>query len=245
MRRNDWIALGVSVLLHGMLVGIFALVSLSAATPPSLGYVEVELGPLAEGQPVQQTQTPEAPPKPAVPQTEQPEETLEADEITAQPIDLPDRVQEPSEEQVETPEPDKEAEEVSTSSGENEDSEGEAVPAPPTGGQADGRTGQSEGAEGEGTDKQKSAPFQIEGLDRVTLAAPMPRYADKVNATIRVRITVDPKGRVVRRIPLIKGNAKLEQAVMEALQRWRFNALPANAPQKNQTGTITFRFRLQ
>jgi protein TonB len=82
-------------------------------------------------------------------------------------------------------------------------------------------------------------------LDRVTLTAPTPpRSVVKENAIIRVRITVGPDGRVVRRIPLIKGNPRLEQAVMDVLERWRFNALPDNAPQKNQTGTITFRFRL-
>jgi protein TonB len=75
--------------------------------------------------------------------------------------------------------------------------------------------------------------------------APLPRYAEKVNAVIRVRVTVDPQGRIVRRLPLMKGNPALEQAVMEALARWRFNALPPDAPQENQTGTITFAFRLE
>jgi protein TonB len=32
---------------------------------------------------------------------------------------------------------------------------------------------------------------------------------------------------------------------MDALQQWRFNALPPAAPQENQTGTITFTFRLE
>ncbi len=66
-----------------------------------------------------------------------------------------------------------------------------------------------------------------------------------MNARIRVRITVNPDGRIVRRVPLLKGNPELEAAVMDALQQWRFNALPPGAPQENQTGTITFTFRLE
>jgi protein TonB len=73
----------------------------------------------------------------------------------------------------------------------------------------------------------------------------LPQYTEQVNAVIRVRITVAPSGRVTRRIPLIKGNPGLEQAVMNALLNWRFNPLPPNAPQEEQTGVVTFRFQLR
>jgi len=97
------------------------------------------------------------------------------------------------------------------------------------------------------TDTQKEAapPYKIEGLDREPERAPLPRYTEKVNARIRVQITVNPQGQIVRRIPLKKGSPKLEAAVMNALKQWRFNALPPGAPQENQTGTITFTFRLE
>ena len=85
----------------------------------------------------------------------------------------------------------------------------------------------------------------IEGLTRSTVYAPVPTYAEKVNADIKVQITVDPSGRITRIFPLLKGNPSLERAVREALQRWRFNALPPNVPQESQTGSITFRFRLE
>lgn len=96
-----------------------------------------------------------------------------------------------------------------------------------------------------GTQQEAAAPYEIEGLDRDPQRAPLPRYTEKVNARIRVQITVNPEGHIVRRIPLRKGNPQLEAAVMDALQQWRFNALPPAAPQENQTGTITFTFRLE
>jgi protein TonB len=82
-------------------------------------------------------------------------------------------------------------------------------------------------------------------LNRTPVSTPPPIYAEKVNAVIRIRIVVDPQGHIVQRIPLIKGNARLEEAVMDALQNWRFNPLPPNAPQENQIGQVTFRFTLR
>ncbi|MEM1096527.1 MAG: TonB family protein, partial [Bacteroidota bacterium] len=66
-----------------------------------------------------------------------------------------------------------------------------------------------------------------------------------VNAVISFIIEVNPRGEIVRKIPARKGDPALERAVLQVLDRWRFNALPANAPQVNQRGTVTFRFRLE
>lgn len=96
-----------------------------------------------------------------------------------------------------------------------------------------------------GIESQLDRPFQIEGLNRSPVTTPAPEYAERVNGLVRVRITVDPQGRIVQRVPLIKGNPGLEQAVMDALHSWRFNPLPPEAPQVNETGVITFRFRLR
>ena len=78
-----------------------------------------------------------------------------------------------------------------------------------------------------GTDERKSAPFQIEGLNRVPVTAPIPAYSERVNAVIRIRIVVDPQGRVVQRIPLLKGNPSLERSVMETLIHRLAGALPS------------------
>ncbi|WP_251979623.1 TonB family protein [Salinibacter ruber] len=108
-----------------------------------------------------------------------------------------------------------------------------------------GESGDEPGDSGTGAQEEAAAPYKIEGLDREPERAPLPQYAEKVNARIRVRITVNPDGRIVRRVPLLKGNPELEAAVMNALQQWRFNALPSGVQQENETGTITFTFRLE
>ena len=110
-------------------------------------------------------------------------------------------------------------------------------------------TGEASGAptgeEGTGADENQAAPFDIEGLNRTRRYGPLPEYTEKVEATIKVRITVSPDGRVIGREPVLKANPSLERSVMEALSQWRFNRLPSGAPQKNQTGIVTFRFRLE
>ena len=92
-------------------------------------------------------------------------------------------------------------------------------------------------------DEQRTAPFNIEGLNRTTVYAPFPRNTETAKVDIKARITVNPQGRVTRIFFVQKGNPSLERAVRDALQRWHFNALPSNAPQVNQTGFVTFRFQ--
>ncbi len=239
MTRTDWIGLVTSILLHAG-VGFLA-ASLTATTPPpqQLGYVEVEFGEFSAGQPVDATETVEE------------EAAPEAQEKTPEPETEPEEaVEEPETEQVDLPQEDQSAEETIPQA-EEEAEPPETEPQPEQDQVADEQKPSAEpgtneaGDPGEGASEEASAPYNIEGLDRDPEFAPLPSYAEKVNARIRVRITVNPEGRIVKRIPLIKGNPKLEAAVMDALQRWRFNPLPSGAPQENQTGTITFTFRLE
>mgnify|MGYP001454435959 CR=1 FL=1 len=238
MDRSDWIGLSTSLGVHAALLVLFALMTGLRPEPQPLGFVEVEFGEFAEGRPVQATPEPQEEPasEATEPQTE-PEEPQEEPQAEAQtePVDLPDEEVEdpetvsPQDEETIPPEPQPEEEQAPQQ--EENTSTAEA--------------GAESGDDGEGSTEERSAPYNIEGLDRDPVYAPLPQYAEKVDATIRVRVTVDPRGEIVQRIPLMKGNPALERAVMEALQRWRFNALPANAPQENQSGVITFRFRLE
>jgi protein TonB len=237
MPRSDWIGLGTSIFLHVGLAVLFAF--LTAGTPRSarLGYVEVEFGEFSPGQPVEATEEAEKTTTPE-PQEETPEPETETEETA----------EEPESEPVELPEEEQSEETVPPT--EEETTVPEAEAQPETEQQSDQQEpseepGDESGDPGTGTQEEASAPYNIEGLDRDPQRAPLPRYAEKVNARIRVQITVNPEGRIVRRIPLRKGNPRLEAAVMSALQRWRFNALPPAAPQENQTGTITFTFRLE
>jgi len=107
-----------------------------------------------------------------------------------------------------------------------------------------GSRGVLSGDEGEGEDERKTSPYSLEGLNRTPLFAVLPQYPVKEEAIIQMRITVDPDGNIIRMIPVRKGNPALENAVREALRKWKFNALPPGVPRENQTGIITFRFTL-
>ncbi len=251
MKKNDWVGLGVSIAVHALVLLVLSVITMAAADEQPIGFIEVDFGPMAEGRPVERApETRPAPveePEAPEPEAVEPPETAPPEDV--KPVDLPDQP-EPvvDEEVIDTPEAETIAPEEQSAP--EEVAEPEPEPEPETvkplgGGAVDGTAGASEGDPGEAADETKTAPFQIEGLNRVPVSTSLPVFAEQQNAVISVRITVDPQGRIVRRIPLIKGNPALERAVMDALLRWRFNPLPPNAPQENQTGVITFRFRLE
>ncbi|MFW5972371.1 MAG: TonB family protein [Bacteroidota bacterium] len=248
MNKNDWIGLGTSIGFHGLLILLFALVTGASARNQTMGYIEVDFGPLAEGRAVQRSVEERTQPEEQPTEREpQPKPTSSPPE-EAKPVNLPEQQEiVRDEERVETPETESIAPERPQDQEERQDAENvDATPqAPPGTGAVDGSQGAETGQEGEGRDDEASAPYQIEGLNRSAVYAPVPPYTEQVNAVIRVRITVDPQGRIVQRIPLIKGSPALEQSVMQTLERWRFDPLPPNVPRENQTGTVTFSFRLE
>lgn len=237
MEQNDWIGLGTSLVLHVGLAVLFASLTASRPAPPQLGYVEVEFGEFSPGQPVDATEQVEetaAPETEESPETQtQPDET--ASEPETEPVDLPEE-EEPSDETVPPTEEEATSPEVPADTQRAEAADEQEPSEDP---------GDETGDPGEGDQEEASAPYNIEGLDRDPQFAPLPEYTEQVNARIQVQITVNPEGQIVRRVPLVKGNPRLEEAVMDALQRWQFNQLPPGAPQENQTGTITFTFRLE
>lgn len=251
MEKSDWYGLGTSLVLHLLLLLLFGWMTMGATEPEQLGYIEVEFGPLADGRPVQRVveETPEQPEQPD-PRPEQEEVKPEAaPPEVAKPVKLPEPPAKVVDEQkVETPK----TETISPTT-QNKPTEVEAPkptpkpePQPVGGGSTEGTTGDTTGEEGASEQEDKSAPFQIEGLNRTSIYAPLPIYAEKINADIKVRITVSPQGRIISVIPVRKASPALEKAIDDVLRGyWRFNALPPNAPKENQTGTITFRFRLE
>jgi protein TonB len=237
MSRSEWIGLGSSLLLHVGLAVLFAFLTASNPRPAQLGYVEVEFGEFSPGQPVEATEETKKTTAPT-PQEEAPEPETKPEE----------KAEEPETEPVNLPEEEQSEETVPPTEEETTVPEAEAQPEseqPADRQKPSEEPGEASGDPGSGTQEEAAAPYDIEGLDRDPDRAPLPRYTENVNARIQVRITVNPEGRIVRRIPLKKGSPQLEAAVMNALQRWRFNALPPGAPQENQTGTITFTFRLE
>jgi periplasmic protein TonB len=249
MNKNDWVGLATSLTVHGLLLFLFGFMTIAAAKQETLGFIEVDLGPISQGRPVQravETRPEVAERRPPAP-TPQPQQRA-APPREAKPVELPKEAPTESEEVVQAPDTDRISPQQQNNPADvtRPEQQPEQRPVQPLGGgSADGTTGSADGASGDAADETKAAPYLIEGLNRNPISAPLPNYAEKVNATIRVRITVDPQGAIVQRVPLLKANPALEQAVMSALQRWRFNPLPANVPQENQIGIVTFRFVLQ
>lgn len=248
MPKNDIIGLGTSIGLHVLLLILFGFLSMGSMEPEPIGYIEVEFGPLAEGRSVQQSEVdePEAPEEPVEPEPEQ-QEPEAAPPEEAKPVELPDQPEEiVDEEQVETPESETISPTEQSEPTEVQDPEPQPEPSPqPLGGGAeDGADeGETEGDAGPGQQEERTAPFQIEGLNRTPTSDPLPTYNGQNETLVKMRITVNPRGEIVAVFPVIKGSAAFETAVRDILRnRWRFNALPSNAPQENQTGLITFRY---
>jgi periplasmic protein TonB len=247
MKREDWTGMSVSLGVHVLIILLLSLMTTAATENQPFGFLEVEFGPISGGRPVQQA-----------PKTEQevPEKFEEVEETVKQaavappevvkPVELPKQVAEVvSEDIVETPK----AEVITPEKSKTEVKEEAPVPVPekeivkPLGsGSIKASEGKASGDEGESDEATKSAPYQIEGLNRAPLNTPIPAYTVQVDATIQFRIVVNPQGRIIQRIPVRKGDPTLERAVMEVLDRWQFNPLPADAPQENQSGTISFKF---
>ncbi len=99
------------------------------------------------------------------------------------------------------------------------------------------------------TESIGQTPFQIEGqaASRTVVFKVIPEYPEdrQAQATIKISFTVLPNGLVGEIIPVIKSDAVLEKITLDALRQWRFNPLPADAPQRVERGVITFRYLLK
>ncbi len=75
----------------------------------------------------------------------------------------------------------------------------------------------------------------------------LPEYPEGVSKEIdvKLRFTILPDGTVSKIFPLIKADARLEITAINSLKNWRFEPLPKNAKQIDQTVVITFPYRLQ
>ena len=67
----------------------------------------------------------------------------------------------------------------------------------------------------------------------------------KRTATVKISFTVAPDGTVIFATPHTKSDPRLEQVSIDALRSWRFNPLESSHKQQNQSGVITFVFKLK
>jgi len=99
-----------------------------------------------------------------------------------------------------------------------------------------------------GTGGGGGQPFTIEGdaAQRMIVNQVIPAYPEGLQreAVIKFRFTVLPDGRMTNILPVIKGDPQLERITIQALSKWRFNALPSEMEQTTVQGLITFRYEL-
>ncbi len=97
--------------------------------------------------------------------------------------------------------------------------------------------------------KGVQVPFRIEGeaASRAVIHRVLPAFPPGLQqeAVVKIRFMLLPSGVVANARPVLKGDAELEKAALDAFRQWQFSALPPDAEQKSQQGVITFRFILR
>ncbi len=75
----------------------------------------------------------------------------------------------------------------------------------------------------------------------------LPQYPDgvKKEVNIKLQFTILPDGTVGTIIPKIKADTRLENAAINSLRQWRFEALSSRQKQVEQNAVIIFPYRLQ
>lgn len=125
--------------------------------------------------------------------------------------------------------------------------EGEKPFAEPESGDVAGKQvpGPTSTAGGQGS----NTPFTIEGeaSQRQIVSKNLPQYPSGLQreAVVKIRFAVLPDGRIGQMIPVKKSDPTLEEITMQALQNWRFNAIPESEEQKRVQGVITFIYKLE
>jgi len=89
--------------------------------------------------------------------------------------------------------------------------------------------------------------IEWEGSAREKLSGRLPEFPPGVQkaATVRIDFKVAPDGSVIWTAVETKGLPELEKVSLEALRTWRFNPLDRSMPQVNQSGMVTFVFKLK
>jgi hypothetical protein len=82
--------------------------------------------------------------------------------------------------------------------------------------------------------------YVVVGLGRAALHTPLPHNPGALEATYRLRMTIDPQGHVVGLESLSAETDTFEPAVIDSLLRWRFE--PGRDSRKTNTGTITIAY---
>ncbi len=85
-----------------------------------------------------------------------------------------------------------------------------------------------------------------DGGKRNKVSGSLPRYPENSNKEVQIKVSVivSPSGDILQITPLQKADYQFENAVTSALKTWKFEKLGSGLPAENQTGVITFNFKL-
>ena len=219
-----------SLLFHAVLQSLFMLLNLSFDYEPS-EYIELSFGVSSEtgssGSEGSQIEMIDEVSKPEV------ENLTEDKNKEVKEVDLPLAVNTSEENIIKPAEKDKDVSEESIT--ENNDPDLSSVTS----------TGQGNLAEGDG-----SFGFDIEwggkGIRNI-YSFNLPTYPGgvKKEVDIKLQFTILPDGTIGTIFPKIKADTKLENAAINSLRQWRFEALDPSQKQVEQTAVIVFPYRLQ
>lgn len=266
--KEESFGLGISATLHIALLVLFLLWVNLPEEQERYAFIEVTLGEFSDGAPAQQAERrvpdvatrPQPRPQP-VPQPQpdpepRPQTPVQQQEV-AKPVQAPEQtVDIQTETVIETPptpkidptvkdpepQPTEERQPDPVQNRDEVERRGSLVSGDPTGLRGDVNADQ-----GTSHDRDRSAPYILDwdgDISRQAIQNPLPTYNSDVEAIITIRFTVKPDGTVGTIQPLRRTDPRLEDEVIRTLRAWRFNRLPANVPQIEQSGVITFRFVL-
>jgi hypothetical protein len=87
----------------------------------------------------------------------------------------------------------------------------------------------------------------VGGERRDLVSGSLPKYPAGVNvdAQIKLRVVVQPRGTIKAIQPLRKGDTRLENAAIREVHSWRFQTLQRGQPALDQVCTITFNFKVK
>jgi outer membrane biosynthesis protein TonB len=224
-------SISISLLFHAVIIILFMLLNLSFDYEPS-EYVELSFG-VSDQTGSSGSQGKEITEK--VEEVSKPQEktTIEDKNKEVKIVDLPVSQNTEDENVIKPAEDDAEVTTVSKTKNNDEDVSSVTT------------SGQGNDAEGEG-----SFGFDInwggKGIRKI-YSYTLPQYPEgvKKEVDIKLQFTILPDGTIGTIIPKIKADTKLENAAINSLRQWRFEALDASQKQMEQTAVIVFPYRLQ
>ncbi|MCE7935029.1 MAG: TonB family protein [Chlorobi bacterium CHB2] len=248
--RNRRAAMATTVTLHvaALLVMVFTQCASPTKPPEELAEIEwggsggapnvdAPAGPAMRGTPVPQ-------PKPQQATTTQKTETTTQPKTDPQKVEVPKTTNTPSRETIPatTAKPTKPNTAPATNNTNSQTS-----PSSPSGTQG-GQRPDGTGTTPAGGSGGSTSGYSVAGLGtRGWLTSPSARYPDEedVSGVVVLRFTVMPDGSVTNIQPVRRAAASLVNAATAGLRKARARALPPNAPQVPQQGTITYTFKLK